>query len=435
MFDGRKFDPVYAWYVVVIMLLSNIVSLTDRMLISLLVVPVQQDLNLSDTQMGWAMGLAFGFFYSLAGMPLGRLVDRLHRTRLIAIGMLLWSIMTIASGLANSFWELFFARMGVGIGEAVLAPAAWSLVSDLFPLEKRAKALSVVQLGGIVGAGTGYLLGGLIFRIMAASHGIAGMTFNPLSPWRIVFIAAAIPGLVLILFVLAIREPRAATRIVPVPIAEVVAFLRGEGRSLLPIFFGLAGLMVTVFSISSWAPTLIARKFHWGSEEIGFALGLAALCGGVPGTLFGGWLTDRAVRVGRHQIYAQLMVIGAVGVMPLLFFLPRIGDAHDLIFAIGIFYFVALLPNGVIVAWSQQVAPPWMRGTIGALNILCGNLIGYSGPAIVALVSDRFLGGKQHIGEALAWVSLAAAAFSLVLFVLYGRAAVTLVRRTMLVAT
>ena len=433
--DGGKFDPIYAWYVVTIMLLSNIVSLTDRMLISLLVVPIQQDLALSDTQMGWVMGLAFGLFYSLAGMPLGRMVDRLHRTRLIAIGMLLWSVMTIASGLANSFWELFFARMGVGIGEAVLAPAAWSLVSDLFPLEKRAKALSVVQLGGIVGAGTGYLLGGLIFRVTAASHGVAATTFGPLSPWRIVFMAAAMPGLVLILFVLAIREPRAVARTAPVPIADVVAFLRGEGRTLLPIFLGLAGLMVTVFSVSSWAPTLIARKFHWSSEEIGLALEIAALCGGVPGTLCGGWLTDRAVRAGRPQIYVRLMVAGAVGIMPLLFLLPRIDAALGLIVAIAIFYFVALLPNGVIIAWSQQVAPPRMRGTVGALNILCGNLVGYSGPAIVALVSDRVLGGKQHIGEALAWVSMTAAAFALILFLVYGRPAVALVRRTMLAPT
>ena len=426
MTEQRRFSLIYAWYVVVMMLVANIISLTDRMVISLLVVPIQGDLNLTDTDMGWVMGVAFGVFYSLVGLPLGRMVDRLHRARLIAIGMMLWSLMTVASGLSDSFWELFLARMGVGIGEAVLAPAAWSLVSDMFPPNARAKALSVIQLGGIVGVSIGYLLGGLVFSLAKSPEAFAGTLFDGIAPWRIVFILAALPGLILAFFVFTIREPRNQTHVTPVPLPDVTRYLCGSGRALFPMLLGLACIMVTIFSVNAWTPALITRKFGLSSDEIGFYFGLAALFGGVPGTLAGGWLTDRAMRAGRHDVYWVIPVISAAGIFPLLAFIDHIGAVNQLVLLIGLFYFVALLPNGVIIAYTQRASPPRMRGTIGALNILCGNLIGYSGPATVAFVSDGLLGGKEHIGQAIALVGTAFALTALLLFAINRRKIVTL---------
>ena len=428
MTEGRKFSLTYAWYVVVVMLLANIISLTDRMVISLLVVPIQGDLHLSDTDMGWVLGIAFGLFYSLMGLPLGRMVDRLHRARLIAGGMLVWSLMTIASGMSDSFWELFFARMGVGIGEAVLAPAAWSLVSDMFPPTTRAKALSVIQLGGIIGASMGYFLGGFVFSLAQSPEVFAGTFFEGLAPWRTVFILAAMPGLVLMFLVFTIREPRGGTKVTAIPLGEVAAYLKGAGRPLLFMFLGLAGLMVTVFSVNAWTPALITRKFGLSSDEIGFYFGLAAFFGGVPGTLAGGWITDRAMRAGWHGVYWTIPLIGAVGIIPLLLMIDRVEEIDILIALVGFFYFVSLLPNGVIIAYTQRASPPRMRGTIGALNILCGNLIGYSGPAAVAFVSDGLLGGKDHIGEALGLVGAAFALMAALLFHLNRNRIVSLSR-------
>lgn len=421
MTEQRQFKPLYAWYVVAVMLLANIVSLTDRMVISLLVVPIQDDLHLSDTDMGWVLGIAFGLFYSLMGLPLGRMVDRLHRARLIAVGIFLWSLMTVFSGLSNSFWELFFARMGVGIGEAVLAPAAWSLVSDMFPPTARAKALSVIQLGGIIGVSMGYLLGGLVFQMAQSPEVFAGTMFGDLAPWRTVFLLAAAPGLLLIFLVLMIREPRASTHIAAVPLSDIARYLRGPGRPLIAVFLGLAGIMVTVFSVNAWTPALITRKFGLGSDEIGFYLGTAALLGGVPGTFAGGWLTDRAMRAGWHNVYSTVPIIGAAGIIPVVSLIPHVDEVGQLVALIGLFYFIALLPNGVIIAYTQRASPPRMRGTIGALNILCGNLIGYSGPAAVAFVSDSLLGGKEHIGQAITLVAGACALTALTLFAINRR--------------
>jgi MFS family permease len=426
MTEQRPFSLTYAWFVVVTMLIANVISLTDRMVISLLVVPIQDDLHLADADMGWIMGIAFGLFYSLMGLPLGRMVDRLHRARLIAGGMFIWSMMTIASGLSDSFWELFFARMGVGIGEAVLAPAAWSLVADMFPPNARAKALSVIQLGGIVGVSMGYLLGGMVFSLAKSPEIFAGTLFEGLTPWRTVFILAAIPGLLLMLLVATIREPRAAARVTSVPLSDVTRYLRGSGRALFPVLLGLACIMVTIFSVNAWTPALITRKFGLSSDEIGFYFGLATFFGGVPGTLAGGWLTDRAMRAGRHDVYWIIPVIGAAGVFPLLALIDHVGTVDQLIVLIGLFYFISLLPNGVIIAYSQRASPPRMRGTIGALNILCGNLIGYSGPATVAFVSDGILGGKAHIGQALAIVGGSFALTALLLFTINRRKIVAL---------
>ena len=141
--DQQYPKPIYAWYVVIVLLFTMIISLVDRMVISLLVVPIQLELGLSDVDMGWILGVAFGLFYSIMGLPLGTMADRFHRIHLIAAGIFIWSLMTIASGLSESFWALFFSRMGVGVGEAVLGPAAWSLISDLFPPHRRGRALSV----------------------------------------------------------------------------------------------------------------------------------------------------------------------------------------------------------------------------------------------------------------------------------------------------
>ena len=157
-------SPVYAWYMTLLLMLLYMFSFLDRTIIVLLIEPIKRDLLLNDTQISLLYGLAFAVFYTFLGIPIARLADSKSRRSIIAVGVLFWSAMTVACGLAKSFGDLFAARIGVGAGEAALSPAAYSLISDSFPEEKRAKAMSVYTMGLYLGVGLAMLLGGQVIE-------------------------------------------------------------------------------------------------------------------------------------------------------------------------------------------------------------------------------------------------------------------------------
>src|SRR4030095_7549014 len=152
----------YAWYVAVVLMLCNTLSFIDRQILGLLVTPIKLDLGISDTRIGLLQGLAFGIFYTLLGLPMGRIVDHGKRRNLVAAGIFCWSLMTALCAVARGFWTLFAARMGVGVGEATLTPSAFSLLSDYFPKERLGTALSVFSMGIFFGSGLALIVGGLI---------------------------------------------------------------------------------------------------------------------------------------------------------------------------------------------------------------------------------------------------------------------------------
>ena len=156
--------PAVAWFGVGVLVFAFIFSIADRIIISLLVDPIKLDLELSDSDMGLMMGPAFALFYALMGLPIGRMVDRRSRTMIVGTGIFLWSIMTALCGMARSFWELFLARVGVGVGEATLSPAAYSMIADSFPKEKLGRALGVYQSGAFFGVGFALIFGGLAIQ-------------------------------------------------------------------------------------------------------------------------------------------------------------------------------------------------------------------------------------------------------------------------------
>jgi MFS family permease len=190
--DSRR-ELRYAWYVACVLMVCNTFSFIDRQVLGLLVTPIKQDLGISDTRIGLLQGLAFGLYYTLLGIPMGRLVDSGSRRTLVAAGVFLWSLMTAACAGARSFGALFLARMGVGIGEATLSPAAFSLLADYFPKGRLATALSIFSMGIFFGSGLALLLGGLIV--------------GALGSWRLTFLLVGLPGLLVALLALTIREP------------------------------------------------------------------------------------------------------------------------------------------------------------------------------------------------------------------------------------
>ncbi len=197
-----------AWYAVIILLLAYVLSFVDRIIMSLLVIPIQKDLGISDTQMGLLMGLAFAIFYTVVGIPIARLSDAKSRKIIVSIGIFLWSIMTAVCGLARSFIELFLARVGVGVGEATLSPAAYSMIADYFPEEKLGKAIAVYQSGALFGSGIAFIIGGAIVGLIVNSNATSLPFLGELQPWQLAFIIVGLPGVLMALVMLTVKEPK-----------------------------------------------------------------------------------------------------------------------------------------------------------------------------------------------------------------------------------
>ena len=187
--------PRYAWYVVAVLALANTSAFVDRQILGLLVGPIRRDLGVSDTQMGILYGLAFALFYTLLGIPIARAADRGSRRTIIAIGIALWSVMTVLCGVAQTYDQLLLARLGVGVGEAALAAPAVSLPSDYFPAERRATALSVYSLGIYLGAGLANLVGGALLARLGADATVVWPVVGEIRSWQGAFVVVGLPGL------------------------------------------------------------------------------------------------------------------------------------------------------------------------------------------------------------------------------------------------
>jgi MFS family permease len=243
--SARPRIAAYAWYALIVLVLVYIVNFIDRQIISILAQDIKRDLHLQDAQIGFLYGTAFAVFYALFGIPLGRLADSWYRGRLIAIGLGLWSSMTMLSGFASNFTMLATARIGVGIGEASASPAAYSMISDYFPKEKRATALSIYSAGLYIGGGLSLPIGGLVSSRWNASFPNPAEAPLGLVGWQAAFLAVGLPGLLLALWVVSLREPqRGASDGLPQPVVRPNAW-RDFGSELIAILPPL-----TLFSVA-----------------------------------------------------------------------------------------------------------------------------------------------------------------------------------------
>jgi MFS family permease len=400
-----------AWYTVVLLSCAYLVSMIDRIVLSMVVTPIKAELLLSDTQMGLLLGTAFGLFYALMGLPMGRLVDRFNRRNLIIAGLLAWSLMTLASGLAANYWQLFIARMGVGIGEAILAPAAWSMIADLFPPHRRAKPVGVFYIGGSVGVGIALVASTLLLN--AASSGVLVDVFplSGLSGWRVVLILAGLPGIVLAMLLLSVREPsrtaladRDGDTERPT-LQQVTRYVWSNRGSLLLFYVGMGFVALTAYSTMSWAPTAMYREFDVPITEIGYLYGLVILLITPWATPLGGALTDRRVATGADRVYLKLPLACAVGVaaVHLLFgFAPTFAVALLALAGFNFFYYAAQAPAA---GYTLHIVPGSMRGLVSSLYVLIINMIGLTlGPPLVAVVSGAIDPSGSALAPALAIV-------------------------------
>ena len=204
----ESYPPVgYAWYVVSVLTVAYIFAFVDRQILNLLVRPIRRDLSITDTQMSLLMGFSFAVFYSIFGFPLGRLADFKSRRTIVALGMVCWSFLTAGCGLARHFWHFLILRMGVGVGEAALSPSAYSLISDYFPKERRATAMSVYSMAYYIGSGLALVLGGLVVGYASGKGNWVLPIVGAIRPWQLIFFIVGLPGVLFALLMYTVKEP------------------------------------------------------------------------------------------------------------------------------------------------------------------------------------------------------------------------------------
>ena len=358
----------------------NAVNFYDRQILGALGEPIRREWRLGDGALG-ALATAFTLLYAVAGVPLGRLSDRAARTRILSAGVFAWSLLTGLCGLARGFWELFALRLGVGVGEATCAPAATSLIGDLFPAERRGRALAVFMLG-------------LPFGI-AASYAVSSSVAQTWG-WRPAFYLAALPGFACAAAALLIAEPRRGRPVaLPGPgeargASAYRRVLRIPSMGWLIVSGALHNF--TTYAISSFLSPYLMRVHGVSLREAGFLSMLIYGVGGGIGLLLGGAAADAAVR--RRADGRALVAAGAIlGSAPLLFL--ALGHAHGDTtgFALSAGAAVILLYVYYPAVYSaiQDVVEPGLRGTAMALYLMVLYVAGASlGPIGTGLLSDRF---------------------------------------------
>ena len=400
-----------AWTALAILALANILSYLDRIVINLLVEPIQRDLAISDTQFGLLQGLAFGLFYTAMALPIGRLVDGGPRKPIIAIGVTGFSLFTLVSDLARSFGEMFVARSGVGAGEASGVPTAYSIISDMFPPEKLGRAMSVFTMTAFVGIGLAYIVGGVAIAAVAAWD--APGYLGELAPWRRTFLLVAAPGLVVaLLLILVLKDPerRGGQDRPKVPLGEVAAHIRSQRRALAFVFAGFSMITMSGYASTVWTPALFIRAYGWSAGEIGVAYGALYLVLGPAGALLAGWLCDRMTARGSRDAPLKVAAWGYLGtglfggLAPLM---PS-GELALAVFAPAML--MATMPYPMAGTAIQLVTPNRMRGQVSALYMLVINLVGLgAGPLVVGLFNDALFTGPEGVRYSLAWVNAVAA--------------------------
>jgi MFS family permease len=391
-----------AWYSVAVLLLMYIFSFIDRTTISLIVEPMKRDLHISDTQMGMLQGLAFALLYTFLGLPIARLSDRHSRRAIIAGGVFIWSIMATLCGVARTALQLFVARIGVGVGEAALSPAAYSIITDSFPRSKLGSAFGVYNIGITIGAGVAFLVGGIV--VASVSH--AGATYTlPLlgevRAWQMVFIVTGAPGIVLPLLLLTFREPkrRGILRTQPdkahaaqaqPPLREVLGYV-WLNRNFYGLYFvALALLALCGYAVAAWLPTAIVRAYGVSAGQVGKVLGVSTILMNSTGMLLAGISCDRLTRKGHKDAPIIVALISACGIavfacLPTL--MPTVTLVWVAIFVSGLTFNAY---NGVGPQAVNQVTPNQYRAQVSAVYLFVVNALGLGvGPTLVPLLNDH----------------------------------------------
>lgn len=411
------FRPVAAWSAVVVLLLLYGLAFIDRQVISLLVGPIRKDLGIDDFQISLLQGFSFALLYSVCGLPLGFAVDRWPRRRVVFFGVIVWALAASACGLARTFPQLLAARLLVGMGEAALAPAAYSMLSDLFPARKLTFALSIYSIGALLGAALSMAVGAMVVRW--AEAGVDLPLVGHLHAWQTAFLITGLPGVALSFLIFLIPEPPRTTRsgLGEGRWIDLGRFIAGRVGFFTCHIIGFASIMTLAYAYLAWGPTFLMRRYHWPVTTVGLTLAAFGFTTGAIAFLFSGRTVDAMVRRGiadahfRFYIAATtvLMVSGATAFhasTPIVYFASM---------ALGA---VALNMAAIAASAIQLVTPANLRGRMSAVYLMvCGLAAMTLGPSSVAFFTDKVFHSDARIGDSLTLTFLVFAPIALTAFI------------------
>ena len=405
----------YAWYIVVVLYLAYTFSFIDRSITAYLVGPIRNDFAINDFQFSLIQGMAFALFFTIMGIPAGRLADSWNRKMLIIIGVATWSTMTVLCGKASSYWELFVLRMGVGVGEACLAPCAYSLISDYFPREKRSLPLNLYSGGVMLGSWLANVFGGLV-----ASYALTGGSktiplLGELKPWQMTFVWVGLPGVIVALLIATIKEPCRREQRGKASAVATLKHLRQHWATYASLIGGTTFGAMTNAAILGWVPVWFIRRFGWSQAQIGPHLGTVIFVFGTAGLSIAGALANKYIRAGKKAVYIKLMIAAECLVVIPLLAAHSVDEPYWVLGCVGVMIFFTGFPSGLGPAALQWITPNEMRGQITAAYLLVLSLFSMSvSPAAVGWLTTYYFADDKAVRSSAVIVGVAAAILGMI---------------------
>lgn len=417
--DGSYPRPRLAWYSLVVLLVFFVFSGLCNTVIGLLVEPIRRTFGVDDFQVSLLGGVAFTLVLTCFGFFFGKLADLRNRRMIVLGGVVLWSLATIAGGLARNFQQLFIARIVVAVGEAALAPATFSFIADSFPAHRRAFAMSMYSMGLSIGVGVSFLVGGLVAGVSKVGTTVVIPFIGAIPSWQVVFFYIGIPSLLSASLALTLREPtRKNEKELPASGKETFrGFLRKEWKPALALIGGYGVFNVYGNSMAFWGATQFIRTYGWTPKQVGIGHGLVAVVAGSLSLLFGGKLSDFLREKGVSHPNLRTLVVCAVGL--LVWGIPLQMTENGMV-AIGCYAgvaFFAIAPEGAASAAVQELAPNHLRGQFTALFFFVRRLLGGTiGPIAVGYATDHLFGDPRSLRFSLFLIGIPTLAASILLY-------------------
>jgi MFS family permease len=413
-----------AWTMIGVMTLAYILSFVDRMIFGLLITPIRTDFAINDTVFSLLYGLGFAFFYTVVGVPLGWIADRYNRRNLAVIGIAAWSIMTAACGLSKTFGQLALARIAVGVGEATLTPATYSMAGDSFPPHKLGRAMSVFVIGWPLGIGLALIIGGLVIDFVAKTPAYTWPLIGELKSWQVCFILVGLPGLLVAALAMMLPEP--VRRLPPTPRAggsnaSAFVHLRKHWQAYTSLTVGYAMISVVMNTYHLWGVQVFVRVHEIPVSKAGLMVGCVIAILGTIGILTGGWLNDRLRAAGHEDAALKVGMLAALCMIPFAASATLVDSAWltlCLMLPIGFFTSFGFGASGAAIV---LLTPAQIRGTVAAVYLFVINMIAMGlGPLLTALMNDHVFHSDLAVGRSVAVVATTALVLSTILLA-WGR--------------
>ena len=402
----------YGWYVAFILLIGFTFSFIDRQVLNLLVVPIQNDLNITDTQISALQGLAFVITYVGLCVPIGRIIDKTHRVSVMIIGLLVWSAATIACGFSKNYISMFIARMGIGAGESTVHPGSISILGDYFDSDKIASPMSIYLLGPYLGAGIAMIFGA---QVLDWTSQIDSNFILPLvgevAPWQLTFIAVGLPGILVACLFLTIREPKRRIQEIESQEApsfkKIAEYIKNNWQVYGAIIIGNSCLIILLYGLQSWVPTMLLRVYEWDLIQSGRVYGLIAMLAGSAGVLSGPFVLKLMSKNNIDAPHFKLAIFGISMASLSLVLLPFQANVNIALIFVTLASFFVTLPLAGTSSAMVIVSPNRIRGVITGIYVVVTSVFGLVlGPFLVASSTDFIFQDPNAVAKSLALVSV-----------------------------